>query len=117
MTETTKPWPEDWRSIHVSGASEDEIRTALEEHPGYRSVLSINDGDCGDVWGEKRMLGCRSHVTLWCNKDDVHAIALALMDVPAMIVSTDPNVWSERQIVLRKGIAHSCVHTPRAVPS
>jgi len=104
-------WPDSWRAVHVSGATLEEVRHALSLFPATRSVLTIDDGDCGDVWGETLRDGCRMHVTAWCHRFDTGQVAFALSALPVMIVGTDPNVWSEKQVVYRQGIAHPCVHT------
>jgi len=89
-------WPDSWRAVHVSGATLEDVRHALSLFPATRSVLRD---------------GCRMHVTAWCHRFDTGQVAFALSALPVMIVGTDPNVWSEKQVVYRQGIAHPCVHT------
>lgn len=109
----TGDWPSHWRCVHVTLPSE-VVDTLLAADPATRSMVTIDDGDCGDVWGETRQDGCRPHTTVWCHEADV-AVVTADLDRAALLVVTDPNVWSEDQVVVHDAIAHACVHSiPRS---
>lgn len=101
-------WSETWRCVHTTLDYED-VRRLLSEDPSTRSMVAINDGDCGDVWGEVRRDGCRPHTTVWCHRFDIAAV-IAVLHYADSLVGTDPNVWSEDQM-LYKHETHTCVHT------
>ena len=105
---TSTRWPEDWRCVHVA-ADQQHVDLLLAADPATRSMVTIDDGDCGDVWGETRHDGCRPHTTVWCHEADV-AVVTADLDRAALLVVTDPIVWSEDQVVVHAGVHN----TPRS---
>lgn len=106
---TSTRWPEDWRCVHVA-ADQQHVDLLLAADPATRSMTTLNDGDCGLVWGEKRTSFCPSHTTVWCHKYDSAIVFHTLDGLDTLIVATDPNVWSEDQTVHRS-TAQRCPHT------
>lgn len=102
-------WSDEWRCVHTT-ADYETARERLSLDPSTRSMVVLNDGDCGDVWGETKRDGCRPHTTVWCHRFDVAAVIAVLTRHTDSLVGTNPNVWSEDQTVYYH-VTHDCVHT------
>lgn len=106
VEERSRKWV--W-TLHFKDTPHAAIVAAL----GGIHYLIVNDGDCGNCWGEPRRRSCPTHPVVTVADSDLSDARGALRAAGIGYCITDASDWSQEQTTVGDYPADSgCVHVP-----